>query len=151
MVVERSRFVAAVPANSSLGGRATVSLKELADYPFISSPRKFTQQSESLDLFKNLGLVPGVEQETSQTNTALSLIGAGVGCGVTTATAALQRSRNVHFLHIEDDLSHTRWELAMAWRPDHSNPLTRQFIDMVGQHLAKKPQLLDAEACREWM
>jgi DNA-binding transcriptional LysR family regulator len=151
MLVERSRFVAAVPGNSSLAGRKTISLSELAEQPFIMPPPKFAEQSETMNLFKNVGVVPRVEQEASQTNTSLSLVGAGLGCSIAMATAALQHSRSVRFLHIEDDLSHARWEMAMAWNPDHLSTHTRQFIEIVRRHLEEHPRMLDADAYREWM
>ena len=151
MVVERSCFIAAVPGNSPIGGRRSVSLAELAEYPFIQPPQKYTAQSETLNLFKNVGVVPRVEQEASQTGTTLSLVGAGLGCSLVMATAALQKTRNVSFLALEDDLPGARWELAMAWHPDHVSPQTRQFLEFVRKHLEENPQLLDAEAYRAWL
>ena len=151
MVVERSRFVAAVPANSPLGSRTSVSLAELAEHPFIQPPRKYTEQSETLNLFKNIGVVPRMEQEASQTGTTLSLVGAGLGCSLVMATAALQNPRNVHFLVLEDDLPDAKWELAMAWHPDHLNRQTGQFLEFVREHIEENPHLLDANAYRVWM
>lgn len=151
LLVERSRFVAAVPRDSVLGQRDSVSLIELAEQPFIMPPTKYSEQSETMDLFKTLGLVPRVEQEASQTNTTLSLVSAGLGCSVVMATAALQTVRNVRFLRIVDDLPNSRWELAMAWHPDHLSVQTRQFLDFANRHLQSNPQLLDIEAYRAWM
>ena len=62
MQVERSRFVAAVPANSALAERDSVTLAELALQPFIMPPPKFAEHSETMNLFKNVGVVPRVEQ-----------------------------------------------------------------------------------------
>lgn len=150
-LVERSSFVAAVPSNSPLAARASVSLAELAEQPFILPPRKYAEQSETLDLFKNVGVVPRVEQEASQTNTTLSLVSAGIGCSLVMATAALQAIRNVSFLHIEDDLAPASWEMAMAWHPDHLGAETRLFLEVAGHHLAENPQLLDTNAYRAWL
>lgn len=149
-LVERSRFVAAVPAGSALAKRRTVSLTELADQPFILPPRKYAEQSETLNLFKSVGVVPRVEQEASQTNTTLSLVSAGLGCSLVMATAALQSIRNVAFVLLEDDLPHARWEMSMAWHPSHSSSQTRQFLDCMDLHLEENPRLLDADAFRRW-
>ena len=146
-LVERSRFVAAVPGNSELAGRSSITLAELAEHPFILPPQKFTEQSETLDLFKNVGVVPRIEQEASQTNTMLSLVSAGLGCSVAMATAALQKPRNVHFLRIADAPSDAKWEMAMAWHPGHLNPQARQFMALVERHLEANPGLLDADSC----
>ena len=150
-LVERSRFVAAVPGNSPLASRKSISLTELADHPFILPPQKFTEQSETMDLFKSHGVVPRIEQESSQTNTTLSLVGAGVGCSLVMATAALQTIRNVSFLEIEDASPNAQWEMAMAWHPDHLTPQTRQFLECAERHLAEHPHLLNADACQAWL
>lgn len=149
-LVERSGFVAAVPANWPLAARKSISLVELADHPFIMPPRKYSEQSETMNLFKSVGVIPRIEQEANQTSTSLSLVGAGLGCSLVMATAALQTARNVAFLRIEDDLPHARWELAMAWNPDHISADTRQFLDHANQYLEDNPQLLDADAYLAW-
>lgn len=151
LLVERSGFVAAVPASWPLAQRRSVSMVELAEHPFIMPPSKFTRQSETLDLFKMAGVVPRVEQEASQTNTSLSLVGAGLGCSLTMATSALQTIRNVVFLPIEDAMPHARWEMAMAWHPDHLTDETSAFIAITKQYLAANPRLLDVEAYRAWL
>lgn len=150
-LVERSGFVAAVPANSPLASRSSISLAELAEQPFIMPPRKFSDQSETMNLFKTVGVVPKVEQEASQTNTSLSLVGAGLGCSLVMATAALQTVRNVAFLRVEDDIPNAQWELAMAWHPEHLSEETKLFLDHANLYLADNPKLLDAEAYREWL
>ncbi len=151
MVVERSRFVAAVPLKSELAERTSISLVELAEHPFILPPQKYTAQSDTLNLFKNVGAVPRIGQESSQTNTSLSLVAAGLGCSLVMATAALQHAGNVRFLHIEDELPHARWEMAMVWHPDHLSPPTRQFLDFVSRYLKDNPRLLDADAYLKWI
>ena len=151
LLVERSGFVAAVPGSSALAQRQSVSMAELAEHPFIMPPSKFAQQSETLNLFKTVGVVPRIEQEASQTNTSLSLVGAGLGCSLTMATSALQTIRNVVFLRIEDPMPHARWEMAMAWHPDHLTDETQAFIAITKQHLSENPQLLDVEAYKAWL
>ncbi len=150
-LVERSSFVAAVPADSPLALCKSVSLAELAQQPFILPPTKYTERSETLNLFKSAGVVPRVEQEASQTNTTLSLVSAGLGCSIVMATSALQAIRNVTFLPITDELPHARWELAMAWHPDHLSAETRSFLDLVTDHVANNPDLLDLDAYRKWL
>lgn len=150
-LVERSRFVAAVPADSPMAARTTISLAELAEQPFILPPRKYAEQSETLDLFKNVGVVPRVAQEASQTNTTLSLVSAGLGSSLVMATAALQTMRNVRFLQIEDDISPASWELAMAWHPEQLTDHARRFLSIVNRHLSENPRLLDPDACLDWL
>jgi len=150
-LIERSGFLAVVPGNSPLAERKSISLVELAEQPFILPPRKFAVQSETMNLFKTVGVIPRVEQEASQTNTTLSLVSAGLGCSLVMATAALQAIRNVRFLEIEDNLSHARWEMAMAWHPDHLSKHARQFLDVANLYLQENPQLLDTAAYKSWL
>ncbi len=150
-LVERSGFLAAVPANGPLAKRKTISLVELAKHPFIMPPRKYSEQSETLNLFKSVGVIPMIEQEASQTSTSLSLVGAGLGCSLVMATAALQTARNVAFLRLEDDLPKARWELAMAWHPDHMSAETSLFLDHANRYLEANPQLLETNAYLAWL
>ena len=145
MLVERARFVAAVPANSPLAARASLRLADLAEQPFILPPRKYASQSEALTVFKSAGAAPRVAQEASQTNTTLSLVGAGLGCSMVMATASLARPRNVRFLAIEDASPKARWELAMAWHPEHLSPLSREFIQFTRNYVLDNAHLLDLE------
>lgn len=150
-LIERSCFVAAVPATSAIAHRKSISLTELSEQPFILPPLKYAEQSDTMNLFKGVGVVPRIEQEASQTNTTLSLVSAGLGSSLVMATAALQNFRNVVFLTLEDELPHARWEMAMAWHPDHLTDQTSRFLEIAGRYLADNPQLLDAEAYRNWM
>lgn len=95
--------------------------------------------------------MPRIEQEASQTGTTLSLVGAGLGCSLAMATAALQTVRNVAFLRIEDELPLAQWELAMAWHPDHLSPEVKLFLQHANRYLDDNPQLLDADACKAWL
>lgn len=150
-LIERSGFVAAVPADSPLASRKSISLAELAEQPFIMPPRKFSERSETLNLFKSVGVIPKIEQEASQTSTTLSLVGAGLGCSIVMATAALLNVRNVAFLSIEDELPRVQWELGMAWNPDHLTTEGQLFLDHADHFLAENSHLLDGNAYRAWL
>ncbi len=104
-----------------------------------------------MNLFKNVGVVPRVEQEASQTNTTLSLVGAGLGCSLVMATAALQSVRNVRFLRIEDIPAQARWEMSMAWHPKHLTREAEQFLQAADRYVLANPALLDPEAYRGWL
>ena len=119
LLVERAAYVAAVPADWPLARRETISLAELAEQPFILPPALYAPQSSAtMAMFKSIGVMPHVAQEATQTNTTISLVGAGLGCSLVMATAALTQSRNVRFVAVQDVAAYGRWELIMAWRPD---------------------------------
>jgi DNA-binding transcriptional LysR family regulator len=129
MVMERAPLVAAVPASWALAAQNSISLARLAEQPFIRPPPKYgPQPSESLNLFKRVGLMPEVVQEARQTNTTLGLVGAGLGCSLVMATAALARPANVRLLPIDDLPSYRQWELQMVWNPAYTSRLTADFL-----------------------
>lgn len=142
MVVERAPFAAAVPADWPLAQQDSITLGELAEQPWIQSPSKYkTAASESLAMFKRAGMMPKVVQEATQTNTTLNLVGAGLGCAMVTATAALIQPRNVRVLPIaHDDLPGVQWELLMLWHPQQIGAHAREFVD-VGRHYAEGLEL----------
>lgn len=147
LLVERALFLAAVPADWPLGADGTITLAELAEQPFIVPPRKYAvQASETLSIFERVGVVPNVTQEATQTNTTVSLVGAGLGCSLVVATAAAMPHRNVRFLRIADDVPQPRWELMMAWRAANLGPLAADFVTFVGDYVRDNPQLLDPHA-----
>lgn len=142
-VVERARLVAAVPADSPLAERRSISLALLAEQPFLLPPQKYAAQSELLTVFKHAGLAPRVTQETNQINTALSLVGAGFGCSLAMATAALSQPRNVAFVPIEDDSGLVPWEMAMVWNPRPLSRIAAGFVTFVQAYVKQHSHLLE--------
>ena len=146
LLVERSAFLAAVPSDSALAQCTSVSLAMLAEQEFISPPRKFAPQGyDALSMFKSAGVIPKVTQEATQTNTTLSLVSVGLGCGIVAGTAALRQTPNVTFLPITDMPAYMRWELVMVWRPDHLSATAAAFVEMAKSLTAAHPEWLDAD------
>jgi DNA-binding transcriptional LysR family regulator len=147
LLVERASLVAAVPADSPLADAAAIDLATLAEQPFIVPPsRDAGGESGALAAFKAVGAAPRVAQEATQTNTTLSLVGAGLGCSLVMATAALMRTPNVRFLPILGDLPYRPWELMMIWHPDHVGRLGAGFVELARRHVWDNPALLDVAA-----
>ena len=149
LLVERAPFLAAVPADWPIARAETVSLAELAEQPFIRPPQRYTDRytppaAESLSAFANVGLMPRVVQEATQTNTSLSLVGAGLGCSLVMATAALTGARNVRFVPIRDPSFHSTWELMMAWLPGRIGARGQGFVDFARDHVACHPELINS-------
>jgi DNA-binding transcriptional LysR family regulator len=146
LLVERAPFLAAVPADWPIAQGDSVQLADLAEQPFISPPQQYAQQSmEPMGIFKSIGAMPQVTQEATQTNTTVSLVGAGLGCSLVVATAALTQSRNVRFLPIADELPVAQWELMMTWHPDRVGRLAADFVEFAKRYVRDNPQLLDVK------
>jgi DNA-binding transcriptional LysR family regulator len=104
------------------------------------------QGYDVLSMFKSAGVIPKVTQEATQTNTTLSLVSVGLGCGIVAGTAALRQTPNVIFLPITDMPPYMRWELVMVWRPDHLSATAAAFVDMAKSLISAHPEWLDVDA-----
>lgn len=151
MIVERAPFAAAVPADWPLAQRASVTLAELAEQPWIQSPSKYNAHAAAgtLSMFKNVGVVPKVVQEATQTNTTLSLVGAGLGCAMVTATAALAQPRNVRIMPISDATALAQWELVMVWHPRQMSIRARQFVEVAQRYVEDQPERIAVRSSLE--
>ena len=150
MVVERSGRCAAVPADWDLAARDSISIEELAAHPFIMPPQKYAPYySEITAMFQEHGIAPRIAQEASQTNTTLSLVGAGLGCSIVMEHAARAQPYNVKLMPIETLDEYKPWELTMIWGSDHSSPITEGFLRVTRQYLADNPSLLEDPRTRD--
>jgi DNA-binding transcriptional LysR family regulator len=147
LVMEKTGFIAAVPGHWPIAQAPAVSLRMLAEHPFILPPGRYAAQgADNLSVFKNIGLMPVVTQEATQTNTSLSLVGVGLGCSIVMATAALTGARNVTFIPVSDYPSHRRWELIAAFPSADLSGAACAFIKVVRAELAAHPEWLDVMA-----
>lgn len=145
VVVERASAMAVVPASWDLAQRESITLHELAEQPFILPPQRYAPYfSETLAMFKHIGVMPQVIQEATQMNTTMSLAGAGLGCSIVTTSAALAAPRTVKFLRIKDMPPVRPWELLMAWGTHHLNGAATNFLRLSRDYVAAHPELLDA-------
>ena len=147
-LVERARFVAAVPAEWPLAAQPSVTLAELATQPMIMPPHKEapSRVAEMMTAYRGVGTMPHIAQEAMQTNSTLGLVAAGMGCATVPGSAALTGRRGVAFRPITDIPAYWRWELEMAWRPQHLSPAAAQFLDIVSRHVDAHAELLDLDA-----
>ena len=147
LLVERVRFIAAVPASWPIAEQECVSLDELAEQPFILPPQRYAEQSsEIMATFKRAGAVPRVAQEATQTNTTVRLVGAGLGCSIVIATAKLMPTYNVRFLEIKDRAFPPFWEMYMIWNPEYLSPQAQDFVRFSRGFVAEHPELIDVDS-----
>lgn len=146
MVVERAALVAVIPADWPLAKQATVTLAELAEHPFILPPEKeYSIGSDAtLSLFRKAGVMPYLTQGVTHASTTLRLVGAGLGCTLTTATAALTGSPGVAFVPLHESEYVNEWSLVMAWIPEQINDTAKTFVRFVETYVqaggASRPQ-----------
>jgi DNA-binding transcriptional LysR family regulator len=143
-IMQRTRFVAAIPADWPLAKQDSITLLELSKQPFIRPPEKYLHRlSETLAIFQNVGTLPDVVQEVMQQTVALGLVGAGMGCSLVSANALATPPHNVKFLRISDHPPNRHWELLMLWNPARLSKSSAVFIQLAKDHVAANKQLID--------
>jgi DNA-binding transcriptional LysR family regulator len=121
VVVQRERFVAALPARHRLareGGRKAgrLAVRELAGEAFVMVPRAIAPGLHDIvaALTARAGFAPRVAQEAIQMQTVVSLVSSGLGVALVPASVANLGRRGVAYRELAD--AHPRLDLWLAWR-----------------------------------
>jgi len=122
-VVMKDTLVIAVPDTHVLAGARSVSIADLAKEPFVSLPphEGAVLPDRLRRLARDHGFVADVVQLAPDTQTALALVSAEVGCHLTLGSVAKNSSDpHVAFLELEEDTLDV--DLRAAWRRDDAGP-----------------------------
>jgi DNA-binding transcriptional LysR family regulator len=130
-IIVEEHLVMAVPASHRLAAKDDVHLAELAGEPFVALPPH--EGSVLGDRLRRLGLLagfdPDVVQRVPDSWTAMSLVGAEVGCFLTVSSVAENvTDPHVHFLRVLDETLPVH--LRMAWRGASDNPALSPVLSL---------------------
>jgi DNA-binding transcriptional LysR family regulator len=117
IVVQRERFVAALPARHRLArARTRLAVRELAGDAFVMAPRAIAPGLHDIvaALAARAGFAPRVAQEAIQMQTVVSLVSSGLGVALVPASVANLGRRGVVYRELAD--SHPRLDVWLAWR-----------------------------------
>lgn len=117
IVVQRERFVAALPTRHRLGrARGRIAVRELAGEAFVMVPRAIAPGLHDIiaALTARAGFAPRVAQEAIQMQTVVSLVSSGLGVALVPASVANLGRRGVAYRELAD--AHPRLDLWLAWR-----------------------------------
>jgi DNA-binding transcriptional LysR family regulator len=129
LVVQRERFVAALPARHRLArGRGRLAVRELAADSFVMVPRAIAPGLYDIvaALAARAGFAPRIAQEAIQMQTVVSLVSSGLGVALVPASVANLGRRGVAYREIAD--AHPRLDLWLAWRRGAVGAAAREFI-----------------------
>src|SRR5688572_1901033 len=133
LVVQRERFLAALPARHRLArdvGRnaGPLAVRELADEAFVMAPRDIAPGLHDIvsTLAARAGFAPRVAQEAIQMQTVVSLVSSGLGVALVPASLANLGRRGVRYRELKD--SHPRLDLWLAWRRGTLGAAGREFL-----------------------
>ncbi|HTK09340.1 MAG TPA: LysR substrate-binding domain-containing protein [Ktedonobacteraceae bacterium] len=133
----REPVVAVVPRNHRLAGHSPLPFAALANEPWIWFARQFDPSTYDYmtRLFDQASFRPRIVQEVNQLPIVLSLVAAGLGIGLITAsTTRLSNNQEVVFLNLIDPTPIAEFNL--VWRRDKHSPLVDAFLRVVKEVIA---------------
>ena len=129
MVVQRERFVLALPARHRLGaGTGKLALREMAGEPFVTIPRQIAPRLYDIvaQLAAQAGISLNIAQEAIQMQTVVSLVSSGLGAAIVPGSVANLGRRGVVYRELAD--RHPRLDVWLAWRRGVQDPAEREFV-----------------------
>lgn len=127
-VIDRARFVVALPRHHALCQREKLSVADLAHEEFISLPRATgpSFQAQILGFCRAAGFCPAVLREVGDSQAMMGMVGAGMGVAIVPEPVRHLQTDGVEYRYL-NDLSQ-RADIAVAWKRDDANPLVDQFV-----------------------
>lgn len=120
---------AVLPEGHPLADRAELSLAELADEPWVLTPRSSWEPWHRVydEDFRKAGFVPRVVQRDASAQVLLGLVAAGVGVTRLACSAHSLRDAGVVFIPLTGEFVST----VMVWLPSNTSPALRAVLDIV--------------------
>jgi len=129
VVVQRERFVAALPASHRLATlRGKLAVSALAGEPFVMVPRDIAPGLYDIvtGLAARAGISFNVAQEAIQMQTVVSLVSSGLGVAIVPGSIANLGRRGVVYRELAD--RHPRLDLWLAWPRSGLGTAARDFL-----------------------
>ena len=134
LVVQRERFVAALPARHRLArGSGRLAIGALAGEPLVMVPREIAPGLYDIvtGLAARAGISLNVAQEAIQMQTVVSLVSSGLGAAIVPASVANLGRRGVTYRELAD--RHPRLDLWLAWPRGALPAAAREFVAQARQ------------------
>lgn len=127
----REPLAAVVPRNHPLVGRSPLPFAALAGESWIWFARPYdpTTYDYMTRLFDQAGFRPHVAQEVNQLQIVISLVSAGLGVSLVTASSEPLTGQDVVYLQLVDPTPQA--EFNVVWRRDDTSPLVQAFLAVV--------------------
>ncbi|WP_320174481.1 LysR family transcriptional regulator [Maridesulfovibrio sp.] len=127
--VHRTQSCAAIPAKHPLAKKEILTLKDLAELPYICSREAYCQQRvhKIQKQFKAEGLELKLGMKYKRKHTGTVFIASGLGWTFTDCNSKSIIPDEVVLKPVDCDYSPL--EVVMAWNPENTTPLVRNFIE----------------------
>lgn len=131
-------LVAAVPEGSALARRPALSLKDLANEPFVTFSKSIDSSLSAavLRVCHTTGFQPRITQEAREVATIVMLVASGLGVALVPASAEAVGQEGVVFRPIQQETP--LLTLALAWNRTTHSAVRDQFIEVARQVLAQR-------------
>ena len=140
ILLSREPFILAMPATHRLAGKASVSIKQFANDPFIMYARELgpTFHSEILGFCGKAGFSPKVALEVSQINAAVGLVGSGIGVAFVPESARRVRLDDVVYRPLVERAP--KVDVLLAWQRRRPSQLLDAFREISMQCVKSPPK-----------
>jgi DNA-binding transcriptional LysR family regulator len=126
----RDQLRAVLHPSHPLARRQSVSLRELAETPFVLYRPEFALHGHILEACRRSGFQPTVVAESSHWDFIVAMVAADIGLALLPVTVCrLLDRRQVRSVRLSDPV--IPWDAALVWRRDgQKSPATRAWIDL---------------------
>jgi DNA-binding transcriptional LysR family regulator len=124
------QFVAVLPENHPLAKLPQLSLRSLAEEPFVLFSRQAKPDfyDQIINTCQQFGFTPRIVQEATPPEVAISFVAAGVGVSLVTAIHQEKQNSGVVFRTISDAIPSL--EIALAWQQNNTSSVVRSFVEV---------------------
>jgi DNA-binding transcriptional LysR family regulator len=128
--VWQERVILAIPARHDLARSSSVSVRRLANEPFIMFPRSIAPvlYDEVLQFCRRAGFSLKIVQEAAQSQTIISLVSAGIGLAILPASIRGLRRAGVTYRSIRERAPSV--DTVIARRKDRPSLVVENFIEL---------------------
>jgi DNA-binding transcriptional LysR family regulator len=128
VVIQRERFVVALPARHRLARRRRLAMRALAGEPLVMVPKEIAPGLYDIvaDLALRAGIPLNVAQEAIQMQTVVSLVSSGLGAAIVPGSVANLGRRGVVYRELID--AHPRLDVWLAWARRMLDPAAQEFV-----------------------
>jgi len=129
----RLRLVVALPVGHALSARRTLSLKELAEQPFVMVPWSQGQGFGRLvmKICRRAGFLPQIVQEAEPMESVVGMVAAGAGIAIVPQSMQQLHLRKVVYRPIRENYAFA--DLAVAWRKTNASPIVKALLSCCPQ------------------
>jgi DNA-binding transcriptional LysR family regulator len=128
IIVQRERFVVALPARHPLARDRKIAMHALAGEPLVMVPEDIAPGLYDIvaNLAARAGFSPNVAQEAIQMQTVVSLVSSGLGAAIVPGSVANLGRRGVVYRELID--AHPRLDVWLAWPRRPLEAAAQEFV-----------------------